>query len=906
MTAPGSNFTRLEQEVDRLLVLSPTDRALALAELGATDAGFAEQVRQWLADIERSSGFLEGTARHPGQLIGAWSLERPIGRGGMGEVWLAERADGRYRQRAAIKFLLRDRPELARRLVQESHLLARLNHPGIARLLDAGDDAVAGPYFVTEWIDGVAIDQWIDTTVPTLTRRIEAFLTIAGAVGHAHRALIVHRDIKPANILIDATGHPFLLDFGIAKWLDDAGASIGTVDSAATPNHAAPEQLLGEPIGTWTDIHALGALLYRMLCDRDPLGLTGLPIAEVVRRTINDVPTPPSAHNPERVDADLDAICLKALEKRPADRYPTVEHLIGDLTAWRDGGSVSARRGGRLYHARKFVGRHRKLVAAASVLLLSIVAGLAATLWQANHAARQAQRADATREFLVDLFSTIDPERNQGKPVLAEELVAVGEQRLRDTPSVEPELRYELLSLLARMRLDLRQFEARLGNLDEACATANTAFGIGDTRTLVCEIERADALRQVGRADDADTLLTRIRAELDAQPGDRSAQQSLAREVQFMVARDLDQPARAETLIREAITLARRAEPEGGNQTAHVLEQYAVFLNTAGRLDETEPLLREIIDFDRANPDQRSATERINTQWNLLTYLWARERFQEVIERSSALSDLTEQELGRNHAAWFRERQVLANATARLGDFRRAMAIRSDIDATEGIDALESGRFRQMVWADQILDLAAIGDTRGAMAMADRVFALTDSRQLPPAPAFIAAYGGVYAAILHDDAEAARQWSERMQHRFDALPSTAQQAHRKFLLQAQAAVASHGGDTDLAASLIDDAIRLSQPEGKPTTFATERMRTQRAFLWLGMERHEEAARELQQLRDAVRNRFDASHPAVAQIEAIRGRLPASYRPDLDDNGITRAVESFRNATGRDPDTVRLW
>ncbi|MCC6560010.1 MAG: serine/threonine protein kinase [Xanthomonadales bacterium] len=898
-------FEELEAAVDRLLALAPDGRAAALAELAAVSADLARDAAGWLEDIEASRGFLEtAPARQSGQRVGPWSLLRPIGRGGMGEVWLAERADGSYRKQVAIKFFRTDRAGTARRLEQERQVLARLVHPAIARLLDAGDDPALGPFLVTDWIDGQPLDRWLETRQPDRATRLAVFRAIADAVSLAHRELVVHRDIKPANILVDGADQPFLLDFGIAKVLSDGAGPSETQDLAATPHCAAPEQLRGEPVGTRTDVYALGALLHRVLSGRDPLALSGLPIAELVRRVCEEVPAP-ATRDTGQPDADLDAICRRCLEKEPDQRYPGVDALIADLDAWSNGQPVAARQGGSWYRARKFLRRNRWAVSAAAAVLLAILAGAATTAWQAREAAREAVRATAVRTFLMDLFATIDPEVHHGQPVPAEALVAEGERRVRAETGMEPALRHELLKMLARMRLDLRQYEPRRANLEAACPLADQVYGAGHELAITCRIEWADSLRQLKQTEAAEQVLAAALQQLGTGTP-LPAVEALAQEVQFMVDRDQGEPQEAERAIRRSLALARSAEPEPGVQTLNSSEQYAMFLQASGRMDEAEPLLRAVLDFDAAHPDRRSRTEQLNTQWNLLSSWWARERYADLAPAIRQLTSQTERNLGQNHATWFRLRQLAANVTARFGDPRTAVALREATDTTEGIADLGDGRFRQMLWADQVIDLAAIGRTDAAMAMATRTLEWTETRRLPPAPWFIASYGALYAALLAGDQTSAERWKTQLDTAFADLDQNLQGPYRKFLDQAHAAFALRTGDASAAEAAIERAIAVAQPAGAPSTHAVERIRAQRAFLLVDLGRWNEAAAELETVRAALVKRLGPDHPSLLQIDAARAALPEDLRGDLTPERIEVARAGFEAVYGRAPDRVRLW
>ena len=352
----------------------------------------------------------------PGQRLGAWQVVRAIGAGGMGEVFEARRADGSYEGRAAVKLLKRgmDSAAVLQRFAQERQALARLSHPNIARLLDAGASDEGLPYFVLEFVDGQPIDEAVRGQ--SLEQRLRLFLQLADAVAHAHRNLLVHRDLKPGNVLVDGEGRVKLLDFGIAKALDPLEGAQGdtTVGGVRpyTPNYASPEQVRGEPVSTATDIYSLGVLLYQMLTGTRPTGRHATTPAEAARSVLEDEPTRPSrlsaseAVDPEwlrtrkRLEGDLDNILLKALEKAPEQRYASVDALQADVQAYLGGYPVSAQAPSKAYVWAKFARRNRGVVAASATAVLALAGGLVVSAWQAGQARAARDEAQAR---LVDI-----------------------------------------------------------------------------------------------------------------------------------------------------------------------------------------------------------------------------------------------------------------------------------------------------------------------------------------------------------------------------------------------------------------------------------------------------------------------------------------------------------------------
>jgi eukaryotic-like serine/threonine-protein kinase len=418
-TAPGTapdaaRWAGIKRVFESLLEQPAAAREAELAASELDDAARAE-VRSLLAHHDQATGlgqapgFLDDDPAHAalgrevgpfavGQRLGAWEIVRAIGSGGMGEVFEAKRVDGSFEGRAAIKRLKHGLGSAAvlHRFDLERRALARLAHPHIARLLDAGADAEGLPYFVMEHVDGRPLHE--AAAGRPLEARLALFLQLADAVAHAHRHLLVHRDLKPGNVLVDADGRVKLLDFGIAKALDPLEAADAALTAAGprpfTPQYASPEQVRGEPVSTATDIYSLGVLLYQMLTGVRPTGQRATSVAEVAQAVLQEQPTRPSRlsaaevldpqwwQTRKRLEGDLDNILLKALEKAPDQRYVSVDAMAADVRAFLEGRPVSARAAGPLYVAGKFVRRHRLAVAAGALGAVGLVAGLAAALAQ--------------------------------------------------------------------------------------------------------------------------------------------------------------------------------------------------------------------------------------------------------------------------------------------------------------------------------------------------------------------------------------------------------------------------------------------------------------------------------------------------------------------------------------------
>ncbi len=425
MTSPpssGAPWARVRELFDAALPLPAADRE-ALFTDPALDAALVAELRSLLAHAGQvaqadaaGAAFLDQpaaplladamsqAASDAGLTLGPWRLVSPLGAGGMGEVWRAERADGRYEGAAAVKLLKRgmDSAAVLARFALEQQSLARLNHPHIARLLDAGLSADGRPYFVMELVDGQPIDRACEGL--PVEARLQLFLQLADAVAHAHRNLLVHRALKPGNVLVDGQGQVKLLDFGIAKALDPLdhpleGADPGHTAAGErpfTPHYASPEQVRGEPVSTATDLYSLGVLLYVMLTGQRPYGRAATSALDAARAVLEEEPTRPSSvatpapgweATRRRLQGDLDNILLKALEKPLERRYASVDALAADIRAFLGGYPVGARPAGAAYLLRKFIARNRWAVAAGSLGGIGLATGLTAAFMSAREAA---------------------------------------------------------------------------------------------------------------------------------------------------------------------------------------------------------------------------------------------------------------------------------------------------------------------------------------------------------------------------------------------------------------------------------------------------------------------------------------------------------------------------------------
>jgi serine/threonine-protein kinase len=577
--------------------------------------------------------------------IDRFRVVRELGRGGMGVVVLAERDDGEFRQRVAIKLLAADpaRAErLAARLRAERQILAALDHPGIAKLLDGGALPDGSPFLVMEYVEGERIDRYCDRHGLGTRARLDLLLGVCDAVESAHRRLIVHRDLKPGNILVNPAGEVKLLDFGIAKLLDPASFdwTVAATEQGVSPLtllYASPEQVRGEPIGTASDVYSLGIVLYELLTGRSPYAGRGRTVHELWRAICDLEPPPPSSPRTERdddrtedgwaspaerpdgvatvtppdgLDRDLDAIVLKALRKDAAERYPTVAALADDIRRYLGGHPVLARRGDRLYRAGKFARRHRWALAAAAAFVL-VLAGWAVSLARQLERTRlERDRAERVRDLFVETFAASDPTTQQGEAVTAREILDRATPRLESELADQPAILAPLLEAAGRiyLRLDLLDRAEDLLGRSLGLRRAAADSGPDELRSALASL--ADLRVRQARFQEAVELLAEaLRGAWPESPGAQARRASLLLSL-GNAQRGLEQYDAAARSLDEAVKILHAVHGETHLEVAEAVQTLGNLaweqgdLATAGsRFREA----REMLDRLGAPPVRRAA-----------------------------------------------------------------------------------------------------------------------------------------------------------------------------------------------------------------------------------------------------------------------------------------------------------
>ncbi len=746
---PASRWRRVEALFDEASALPAGARAAFLATACGEDLELRGEIESLLAADERAAEFLAqpvvSTAVPPppptlvGRRVGHYRVEGKLGEGGMSTVYLAVRADDAYQQKVALKVLGygAERADLLARFRAERQILASLEHPGIARLLDGGATDDGRPYIVMEYIEGVPLDIYCDQHRLRIDARVDLVRQVSAAVQYAHQNLVVHRDIKPSNVLVGADGVPRLLDFGIAKLLE--GAELpGTIEATLTgqrlmtPQYASPEQVEGGSITTATDVYSLGVLLYVLLTGHLPYRLPGTTSDSLQRAVVEQDPERPSTavqrptrdRSPmpsERVGGDgptqealsearglrpqqlrrklrgdLDNIVLMALRKEPERRYASVALLSEDLRRYREHLPVAAQPDSLGYRARKFVSRHRAGVAAAAVSLAMIL-GLAATMTvQAVRLARQRDEIRAERDkaleiqgFLEEVFTGSDPSAARGETVTAREILDKGAARVIAKLEGQPETQAALALTIGKVYLSLGLNDRARPLLRQSLALRQGLYGNS-------------------HPDVAESLL--ILAALDQESGDFAAAEAGQRQALEILRRQLakDDPKvadalnnlsatliaranypEAESVLREALAIHRRNHDIDDEDAATYLTNLGSVLRRLGKLSEAETAQREALEIGRKvlGPVHPKLARQLN---NLGVLLRDEGQMAEAESLAREALEMTRKLYGAEHPDIALQLNNLGSILQARGDYEGAIAAARE-GARDAPQALRSG-----------------------------------------------------------------------------------------------------------------------------------------------------------------------------------------------------------------------
>ncbi len=650
MTAPAPSTAAWREVLalfDHWAAAEPAQREAALQRVQAEqpnlyprllamiNADQAAEARDFLGDDATP---VASEAQHAGRRLGAWELREPIGHGGMGEVWLATRSDGLYSGRSAVKLLhAAGRSAQAQaRFAREGEFLARLSHPHIAQLLDAGLMPDSTRYLVLEYVAGERIDHWCDARKLTITERLRLFMQVCEAVSYAHTHLVVHRDLKPANILVSDDGHVKLLDFGVAKLLvdDDEGHEQTELTRAGaaglTPEYAAPEQIEGQPITTATDVYALGVVLFGLLSGARPYASTSRGMAAMARAIVEEPPRSLTAAACESPDAapsrstqlaaltqalrgDLETIVAKALKKSPVERYATVQELREDLQRHLDHQPVSAQPDTFGYRARKFAQRNRVQVLALATVMFALLVGMGAATWQWRVATLEARRTRSVVQVMTGLLRGLNPYESDKATIPAAETLRLGWQHAKANLGNDAALQAETARTIGIMLA----YSGDMTNAADALGVSHRQMAAsGRTHSpeyLEVAFELGNARRRLGQSAAARALFEEVVALASAQDNPATRSWLVNGRIHLgEMALDEGRLDEAGRLLEQAATQARTQLGAKDYAYAKAMDSLATLARQQGRWDEARQMFAAVVQATSAGKPLDSAMARFS------------------------------------------------------------------------------------------------------------------------------------------------------------------------------------------------------------------------------------------------------------------------------------------------------
>jgi serine/threonine-protein kinase len=686
--ADRNRWERVERLFDRLIDATPKERQQTLEELGVDDASLRREVERLLEAAAADGGLLDedagerfatlleevldcdesGKSGAP-QQVGPWRVVHEVGRGGMGVVYLAERAEGDFEQRVALKLLKRglDTDEIVARFARERKILARLEHPAIARLIDGGLSEDGRPYLTMEYVQGVPITDYCHERKLGLNERLSLFRRICEAVHFAHRKLIAHRDLKPSNILVTTDGDLKLLDFGVAKVVggDDGEGDLLTRlgDQPLTPAYAAPEQLRGEPASTASDIYSLGTILFELLAGRRPNRTAAdgerhsndivMKPSEAARTDAESVPEKDAAAvspkgAPRRIAGDLDAIVATAMRGEPDRRYPSAQALAEDIRRFLDDEPVWARPDSAAYRIRKFVRRHRVGVSASALLLVALIGAVVAVLSQSQARIREARKAEEVKEFVLDLFAAADPATARGEELTVRELIEAGADQVSRKLERQPLVRAEMEMVLGELYRTLGLSEQALSLLDRSLASYESVTRDPQPGRASALRAKGATLSDQGKLAEAEDLLRQALAMHRGTLGPEDPEVAEDLDWLGLVLRQRGEFDDSETALRDSLSIRQAALGEDHEEVATSLNNLAVLRRERGAYAEAESLYRRALEIRLATLG-RIHTDTADTLNNLAALLYFQGRWAEARERFLEVAAIYAQLYGESH-----------------------------------------------------------------------------------------------------------------------------------------------------------------------------------------------------------------------------------------------------------------
>jgi serine/threonine-protein kinase len=848
----------------------------------------------------------------PGSHIGPYRLLRPLGTGGMAEVWLAARNDGAFKRDVAIKLLYVhassvQRDSFVQRFERERDILASLNHAHIASLLDAGVTSSGQPWLALQYVEGEPLTTWCDRMQLDLSGRVRLFLQVLQAVQHAHANLVIHRDLKPANILVTPQGQVQLLDFGIAKLLDADGASIGATEltraagQPLTPQYASPEQMRGLPLSTASDLYSLGVVLYELVSGERPYELKRESAAQLEQAILEIDPRAPSRRGLTQAAAqarnittkalrkalanDLDAIVLKAMSKQPELRYESVFALRQDLEHWLGDKPVQAKTPSAGYWLRKFVARHRWSVGlgAGAVLTLIAVASIAVVL--GLQAREESARAMAARDFLIDMFRQADPDLSHGAEITARQLLDQGQKTIVTSLNSQPLLQAELLRGLADAQANLADYAKADQTLGEA---VKRFMQLGQRREAAIALaQQADTVQTMGDNGRAQDLLMQAVARYPQYAGDAEFM-ALYESVQGAIAQSRGDLPKARLLVASALAHAGKAYGEEDLRTVPTVRLLAEIEAQAGApLVAIQRLDKLLAGVDRIKGLQA---------WDLIAIQMTRAGlentaglFRLAAEHFEIAAKQCEKELNPDSETCTTVRSRQIRVLLVQGYRERALALLPSLSTQLGVNESPLRQAEALLLLSRVLALNGKQNERPELW--ERMRALGDSGPEVKQPQYVKLWALLVPAesLLHvGQPEAAQALLQRVQSRFEA----GDRADRSLFgrmrlyqgLTAQA-LGQHGAALSLLQAATDEYVQLFGADHPLTLLVSVH---QARSLW-ATQQTPQAIALLDHALPLLKDALGGQTPTFVQLRALREELAQSPRMD---SRMARKVDFF--------------
>ena len=944
----AESWARLSALLDEAYELDAAARSALIAKISAVDANLGQELTRLLGPMRMAdtppiiatdvlftsllndaitTEALRDAPDNAGLKFGGWTLTEKIGQGGMGEVWRAARSDGMFQGTAAIKLLRSDLPvdKLAARFARERAVLARLNHPNIARLLDAGvanDQA----FIVLELVQGVPLLSYAALSAPTVADRVRLIRDLTRAVEHAHSQLVLHRDLKPSNVLVTETGTAKLLDFGIAAALDEATENETTPNltqltgRGLTLEYAAPEQILGEPTVAASDVYSLGAMLFHLLTGQRPFagnanraalefaavhteaprassavrlppprgegGGEGVAIhTKVLQAKSLSLTLPPGGRgqyspdaisppkDAEKLKGDLDAIISKALRKSPLERYATASAFAADLDAWLAQTPISIRAEDQSYRNRLWLKRNWKLASVSGVAITAVLAGLSVALWQRNIAKAEAAKATAMNRYVITLFESADPERAKGEKLTARDLLDAGAKSLAAQFANEPDTLAELQGVFGRSFLGLSQPQTAIPLLLEAANAAARTYGASSIEHARLQSLLARAYMEVENFPETERYSLASIGVIERVDGSASESTVLGKlhlayayqkQGKFALIAPLIAPARDAVLRELGDQHWLYAEIENSRATAAAAQ--GASLEEMNTLLAIEPLLKQ--------PPVGKRSDALTIRANLAVALLRNGRMNEASSRLDAvvaeLTDFLGPDAERTlKTMWFsgeflRQAGRYDDCAARYETLAERRARVSGANHPLTVDAL----------AKVAMCAQLSGDPARALTNAARALALLPSSDQPPQRTTLRTLLSLHMVLLDNSAAKSPDGLlARTQALATALALTVNSPEFSWLVATEATITARAGN-------VADALRLMEKLSASTTYkGSAPSRLLNAYLLALNDRAPAARAELAEARALAAARYPAPHVIFHTVAYVEAMLDAPRHPD---------------------------